>query len=301
MERIGELVSQLGEPEDYFVGKDWGRLILPREILCFHRSNQMEEEGWGGISTSAKRYDQHRRFVLLVAREGSGRVGVETNLWNLQPGEALLMFPHQAHYYVSLPEKFSWLFVTFDLPLSFWSAIQPLRDSPRRLSKDMLATLYEFLSSWTEADDELGALQAASYLGGFLSELSGEEELPSLGVENELVRRVRERVQNNLREDLSVRAIADYLEVSGSYLREQFREGAGVSLGHFVRSVRLMEATRLLRDSSLSVREVAELSGFGSFTAFSRAFGNVYGTSPSVYRKTVGGGNVEDDRAGEEE
>lgn len=289
LESIGELAQSLGEPENYFAGKDWSELILPNEVLCFLRSKQTEEDGWGAISTNSKRYDQHRRFVLLIALEGAGQVGVETSLWNLAPSEALVMFPHQAHYYAELADRFSWLFVTFDLPLAFWPEIQELRDSPRNLSEELLAKLDRFLKVWKEANGPQGALESSRILGEILLELASGERLQSLGQESDLVRKIRERVEANLKEDLSVKALADYLGVSGSYLREQFREGAGVSLGHFVRSVRLMQATRLLRDSSLSVREVAEQSGFGSFTAFSRAFGQVYGTSPSVYRKSVAG------------
>lgn len=287
LESIGKLAQSLADPQDYFAGKDWSRLILPNEVLCFLRSKQSEEDGWGAISTNSKRYDQHRRFVLLVALDGAGQVGVETSLWNLAPSEALVMFPHQAHYYSELAEQFSWLFVTFDLPLAFWPEIQELRDSPRHLSGETLAKLSLFLKTWSDAMSAQGALEASRVLGEILLSLVTEKRLQSLGQETDLVRKIRERVESNLREDLSVKALADYLGVSGSYLREQFREGAGVSLGHFVRSVRLMQATRLLRDSSISVREVAEQSGFGSFTAFSRAFGQVYGTSPSVYRKSV--------------
>ena len=287
LNEIARLASGIEEPRDYFAGKDWGELLLPREILCFTRSKQSQEKGWSSLSTKAKRYDQHRRFVLLTALQGRGQVGVETGLWNLDEGESILMFPHQSHYYAEIAEEFSWLFVTFELPVSFWPCLQVLRDSPRHLSSNLEGKLRSFLVQWMRSEGGASALAAANSLGAFLSELTESERVTAVGKESDLVRKVREKVQADLKENLSVKALSESLGVSGSYLRERFREGAGVSLGHFVRSVRLMEATRLLRDSSLSVREVAERSGFGSFTAFSRAFGQVYGTSPSVYRKSV--------------
>ena len=277
----------IADPEDYFAGKDWRELILPREVLCFARRYESEADDWGSLTTKTKRYDQHRRFVLLVVSQGSGQVGVETSLWNLNAGEAILMFPHQAHYYAELAEKFSWLFITFELPLAFWAGIQELRDSPRRLSGEAQGDLNDFLKLWQSANDAGAALRASFSLGEILQRLLQAEPLKGLGEEAELVTRVRERVQENLQADLSVNALAKHLGVSGSRLREQFREGAGVSLGHFVRSVRLMQATKLLRDSDLSVGEVAEKSGFGSIAVFSRAFGQVYNASPSAYRKSV--------------
>lgn len=287
LEAVEKIATQLSQPSDYFSGKDWGHLLLPQEVLCFLRKKQTDEEGWSAISTSSKRYDQHRRFVLLIALEGTGQVGVETSLWNMAPGVGLLLFPHQAHYYAELPERFSWLFVTYELPLVFWPAIQELRDSPRNLTAEIVPQIQNFLQIWQAAEDSMGALEAARLLGEILLSLVDCAPVNSLGIESDLVKSVRDRVEANLTADLSVKALADHLEVSGSYLREQFRKGAGISLGHFVRSMRLIAATRLLRESNLSVRQVAEQSGFGSFTAFSRAFGQVYGASPSVYRRTV--------------
>lgn len=280
-------MDAISDPEDYFAGKDWGELILPREVICFVRRHEAETDDWGSMTTKSKRYDQHRRFVLLVASEGAGQVGVETSLWSLDAGEAVLMFPHQAHYYAELAEKFSWLFITFELPLAFWAGIQELRDSPRRLSAETQSALNAFLQQWQGADEAGAALQASFQLGQLLQQLLKAEPLKALGEEVELVAQVRERVQENLQADLSVNALAKHLGVSGSRLREQFREGAGVSLGHFVRSVRLMQATRLLRDTELSVGEISEKSGFGSIAVFSRAFGQVYNASPSAYRKSV--------------
>lgn len=283
--RVSGFAASLSDPQNYFVGKDWGELLLPRQVLCFLRAQQSEEGEWGAISTFSKRYDQHRRFVLLVVLEGCGRVGVETELWDFEAGDAVLMFPHQAHYYSRLAESFQWLFVTFELPPQFWEQVAELRDSPRRISRESLTQMASFLEEWQECNDGRGAMAASCHLGEILKSLKSQEVVIAVGAESDLVRAVRERVCENLKGDLSVKALADHLSVSGSYLREQFREGAGVSLGHFVRSVRLMQATKLLREGNGSVREVAEECGFGSFTAFSRAFGQVYGTSPSVYRR----------------
>ena len=285
LDRVSGLADKLEVPKDYFVGKDWGGLVLPREILCFLRARQSDEDGWAKMSATSKRYDQHQRFVLLVVLEGDGRVGLETDFWDFEKGNALLMFPHQAHYYSRLPNRFQWLFITFELPVEFWGQLADLRESPRTISPQNLSKLAQFLSVWSQAEDEGAALKSSSQLGEILTSLCADPLIASLGSESDLVQSVRRQVSENLKSDLSVKALSAHFGVSGSYLREQFRDGAGVSLGHFVRSVRLMQATKLLRESSTSVRKVAEECGFGSFTAFSRAFGQVYGHSPSVYRR----------------
>jgi AraC-like DNA-binding protein len=194
-----ETARNLLQPDDYFSGLDWGGEILPREIVSFCRMAQDHRtSGWDGISAKAGRYDQHSRYVLLISLEGDGSMGVETNTRQIHEGEAHLLFPHQIHYYIDLPEKFTWLYVTFDL------------------------------------------------------------ELP---------------------------ALSTVMGVSESYLRAVFRDGAGVSLGNFVRSVRLVRATYLLEQGVLDLGVIAERTGFGSLTSFTRAFRRMYEMTPSSYRK----------------
>lgn len=281
-----EQVGKLTAPEDYFKGIDRRDLLLPREVLCFARKRQMHEvDGWEGISTKSGRYDQHSRFVLLVALTGAGSVGVETDVWELQEGDAIVMFPHQVHYYMELPDEFSWLFVTFELERGSWSGIEDLRDQPRRMTPAGRNLLESMLKAYHSASDGEGGLVVSVALGKVLSALQlGDKLEPGKG-KGGLVARVREFVFQHLDGDLSVNAIAAEVDCSGSYLRERFRDEAGVSLGHFVRSVRLLRATHLLQEGDDGVGEIAKKCGFGSFTTFSRAFSQVYGMSPSEYRK----------------
>ncbi|MDP0489434.1 MAG: AraC family transcriptional regulator [Verrucomicrobiota bacterium JB023] len=284
---LATLAKSLQEPSDYFNGKDWSEELLPKKILCFSRLKQSETGGWGGITATPGRYDQHRRFVLLVALEGRGRVGVETNLWNLVPGDAVLMFPHQVHYYPELEEGFCWLFITFELERSKWGPLEQLRDNPRRLTANAMREMGAFLSKWQKAEEGGDVLLASASLGRLLKGILQGDEVAGVAQNTELVGKVREYVQTHLTEDLSVNSLSLKMDWSGSYLRERFREEAGVSLGHYVRSVRLMKATELLRDTDEGVGDIAKQCGFGSFTSFSRAFGQVYGTSPSEYRKSL--------------
>ncbi|MDA0766602.1 MAG: AraC family transcriptional regulator [Verrucomicrobia bacterium] len=280
-------VGSLDEPDDYFTGIDWGGLCLPRNILCFSRQHQAHEtEGWSGISAQSGRYDQHSRFVLLVGLDGAGRVGVETEVWRFERGEGILMFPHQVHYYMDLPERFCWLYVTFEMDGEGRDVLGDLRDRPRTVSAACQEQLTKFLRTYEGGGGAENALRASVDLGHVLEEFAKGSVLKAVGAGAGTVSKVREFVFGHLGADLSVDAIANEMGCSGSYLRERFREESGISLGHFVRSVRLVRATHLLREGTQGVGEIAMECGFGSFTTFSRAFSQVYGMSPSEYRKT---------------
>lgn len=281
-----ELISiahRLGQPTDYFHGLDWGGEILPREIVSFCRVAQDHRtSGWDGISAKAGRYDQHARFVLLIALEGSGRMGVETDVREIHAGEALLLFPHQIHYYVELPEKFSWLYITFELEGEARQALDVWRDGGRIVDSKSQKLISEFLEIYRSDR----SLKASIALGKVLVVLGrGEKAIGKVTSDGDLVAKIKKHVVGNLDGDLAMPALSKAVGVSESYLRAVFREEAGVSLGNFVRSVRLVQSTYLLEQGQEDLGVIAEKTGFGSLTSFTRAFRRMYEMTPSSYRK----------------
>lgn len=287
---LKKATENLAAPVNYFKGLDWREGLLPRNILCFSRLQQSHEvAGWEGISARTGRYDQHSRFVLLYLVEGEGDVGVETETWHLKEGDTVLLFPHQVHYYLALPENFCWLYTTFDLDKEHWSELGELRGSPRRLDESARSALRDFMMAYATAGNRQEIFAMCQSLRAFLEKVRSGEPIVPFRQQDGVGSRVREYIFSHIEGDLAVSTLAEKMECSGSYLRERFREEVGVSLGHFVRSVRLVHATHLLRESVDGVGEISLKCGFNSFSSFSRAFARVYGMSPSEYRKVSGG------------
>ena len=234
--------------------------------------------GWQGISSKTGRYDQHSRYVLLVALEGSGRIGVEADICQVNEGDAHLLLPYQIHYYVELPKNFTWLYVTFDLEQSFngWN------NDGRSLSRRSRELLFDFIEKYENGE----GLQASLTLGETLRELAGSEPVVRKVInEGDLVVKVKNHVMSHLEGDLALPVLANAMGVSESYLRAVFREQTGVSVGNFVRSVRLVRATHLLERQNPDLGDVARKAGFASLTSFTRAFRRMYDLTPSAYRK----------------
>lgn len=281
--QLTAIAQSLGRPRDYFSGLDWEDEILPREIVAFcRRAQDHRTSGWDGISARAGRYDQHSRYVFLVALEGSGSMGVETGTRQINEGDAHLLFPHQIHYYIDLPEKFTWLYVTFDLEGPARQVLELWRNGGRRLNAQGREWLEKFLACF-QADQGLeGSIALGKVFEAMETAASSENKANPDG---DLVARVKRHIMDNLEGDLAMPALSREMGVSESYLRAIFREGAGVSLGNFVRSVRLVQATYLLEEDQLDLGDIAEKTGFGSLTSFTRAFRRMYEMTPSFYRK----------------
>ncbi len=73
--------------------------------------------------------------------------------------------------------------------------------------------------------------------------------------------------------------------MSREHFSRIFVESTGESPSACLQHLRLDEASLLLRETDLPLREIAMRSGFYSERHLMRAFQRVYGTNPSRYRR----------------
>ena len=76
--------------------------------------------------------------------------------------------------------------------------------------------------------------------------------------------------------------------LSRSALADRFIRMIGVPPMHYLSNWRMQVATEKLRNTSSSLAQVAELVGYESEAAFSRAFKKVFGVAPATWRRSNG-------------
>ena len=84
--------------------------------------------------------------------------------------------------------------------------------------------------------------------------------------------------------DLTLDRLAKRLHVPSRTLSAAINRTQGVNVSQYVNGFRLDHAVRLLHGSNLSVREIAERSGFLTRSNFYRAFNRAYGCTPAQFR-----------------
>lgn len=92
-------------------------------------------------------------------------------------------------------------------------------------------------------------------------------------------------MQENLQRKLTLQEIADHVHLHPNYLCKIFKTNTSQSVFDCLTQLRISKAKELLRDDSLSIAQVGELSGFHSMEFFSRKFKAVTGMTPTQYRK----------------
>lgn len=109
-----------------------------------------------------------------------------------------------------------------------------------------------------------------------------------LGVSHEPLLHVIERMERHIEEPLQREELAEAAGVSLRQLERQFRKHLGSTLGEYYLQLRLERARHLLRQTTLSVLEVALACGFQSASHFARAYRARHGRPPRDERIACG-------------
>jgi transcriptional regulator GlxA family with amidase domain len=81
-----------------------------------------------------------------------------------------------------------------------------------------------------------------------------------------------------------VRRLARVSGVSEAHFARSFKDAFGVPPHRYLLTRRIERATALLRDTNLSITEIAFRTGWGSLGTFGRTFRDVTGESPGAIR-----------------
>ncbi|MES2018048.1 MAG: AraC family transcriptional regulator [Pseudomonadota bacterium] len=96
--------------------------------------------------------------------------------------------------------------------------------------------------------------------------------------------RAKDRMDAASHEHWPVRRLASVSHVSEAHFARSFKEAFGVPPHRYLLSRRIERAMTMLRDSSLSITEIAYQTGWRSLGTFGRIFRDITGDSPSEIR-----------------
>lgn len=95
-------------------------------------------------------------------------------------------------------------------------------------------------------------------------------------------------IEDNVNLFLTCEDVAKYCHFNTKYLNRIFKAQTGQTILEYVHEVKLTEAERLLRETSLPLSEIAQALGFSNEYYFNTFFKRYSTVSPGTYRKTVG-------------
>jgi AraC family transcriptional regulator len=105
------------------------------------------------------------------------------------------------------------------------------------------------------------------------------------GLGSARLRKINELVHAKMEDDLGLDEMAQSVGLSTAHFARMFRKSTGESPHQFVLRRRLERATAMLRAPDARVLDVAMACGFKTQQHFAQAFRDVWGVSPTEYRR----------------
>jgi AraC family transcriptional regulator len=104
------------------------------------------------------------------------------------------------------------------------------------------------------------------------------------GIGDRRIRRTLDYIHAHLDQEIDVCSIAAAATTSPYHLSRTFRNAIGCSIWQYVSLSRVKLATGLMKDSALTLAQVASMSGFESYSTFAATFKADRGVSPARFR-----------------
>ena len=129
---------------------------------------------------------------------------------------------------------------------------------------------------YTDLDDCTGYLQS---LFRYYVENRPEEDLFSYEVILAL-----SYINSNYEKEITLKSLADHLNINISYLSSEFNKQIHCSLSEYITKIRLEKSIPYLQKTEMTISDIATVLGFSSSHYFSSVFKKHYQLSPSQYR-----------------
>lgn len=118
--------------------------------------------------------------------------------------------------------------------------------------------------------------------------LTADDAIPLLSTsENKLTNKAIEYIRDNYDQRVGLQEAAATLNVSESHLSRIFRLHSGMNFLQYLNAWRVNRSIELMFNKKLSIKKIAELSGFPTPGYFARIFKRFCGLTPSVYRTNL--------------
>jgi AraC-like DNA-binding protein len=278
------------------------------ESLSFNNTRAINVAG----SVEERAFPSHRHAYGEIIVVGSGDKNifrVDDKLYSLTPGDIILVWPMETHEIVDANRE-DCIIVQYSNSLAdslfdFKRIINRYHDlhilciksHPELVNK--LKSIIEKLKAEWLLDNPNREMRCSIHLLEFMSILDEHHEELEADISNDGGKTISDTTLNNIitvmdyiknnltADDLSSTAMADRIGLNKDYFSRAFKDVTGINYVKWLNATRVEKAISLLSDDSLSLTEIAMLSGFKSIPTFNRVFIQYKGMPPSKYLKNL--------------
>ena len=224
--------------------------------------------------------------IILVSR-GELRMSVRGKDYVIKAGEALFVAPFEAHSFLSETENSCHVLMFSKDLLSYMSNFLRTNQIVNHLftpSRSLVSMVDSYLPDRRNFADQkkAAAILAPLFFEIYVGCKFRERAQP---FEDRLLFAI-EYVNNNFNTDLTLDDVARAAGLHPVTVSKSFSRRTGTTFGFFLKVLRSSHAASLINNKeTLSFTEIAFRSGFGTVRSFNRTFREIYGMTPTEYKR----------------
>jgi AraC-like DNA-binding protein len=221
--------------------------------------------------------------------KGTGGITVDEQRVTLGPEQIFIFMPGMTQELYALDEPWEYCWWTVDGPLAEKTVRGfGLREGIHNAGPAPLSYIsaLESIIQGPGYRNEINASALAFQLLSVAAQYHGTE--PDNPSASQMVESATNAVLASWQDpDFSVNRLARELGVNRSILSRRFRKTTGTTLVNYIASVRLQNAVAMLRETTLSIAEIASQCGYSDPNYFSKIMHARLGVPPTEFRKAA--------------
>jgi AraC-like DNA-binding protein len=232
-------------------------------------------------------------YSLHFVHEGKVRIEFDGKQVELQKNDIFCLFPDRTYYYHMIPSEstlqMSWLALDGDRVKSLLglAGLTPERPFHKKLNSPRVNEAAErvihtlaVVERWKPAL----SLELQGLVCGLFAELI--RNTASTAEPAGWIHECMNFIELHATEGISVKQVAAFAGVHRSYFSNMFTSQVGMSPVKYIQMIRMEKAKQLLKETKVTVTEIALSLGYPNLYSFTRAFKIYYKVPPLTVRST---------------
>lgn len=246
-----------------------------------------------GIPGLGYNYEVLKNAVIHYVTKGYGTFKFNGKVYNLKQGDIFILLKGmQVEYVASIDEPWEYYWIGFSGSnaneyLNRTSITNSCVANCEENSKipQIILNMCEISKTYnpSRSDDILLLKELYSLLYALIEEFPKPFEYKDKELHT-YIQDALNFINSNYMHSITVQEIADYVNLSRSYLYKMFIKNLGISPQRYLINLRMYKATLLLKSTKLPIGEVANSVGYSDSLLFSKTFSKHFSMSPLNYR-----------------
>ena len=233
----------------------------------FYREKEAAYERYIDTRKSGMRYPEAIEAKLMQALRAGNRAAAE------------------ASYGDTVRElcEYRYAAIVFNLKRLYINLTAALDGTPSAEKEERLYDSADRIALVIERAEDISDIDAEYY--ALMEKICAQSEEQHKQKQKKTAERIKRIVDEQLYDvQLSSKAIADSLGLSDTYISKLFKASENISIANYINEARMAQAKRLLLETDLTIKEIAERIGISNSQYFYVLFRKYFGASPAQFR-----------------